>query len=125
MSAAVTLDTGALVALERRDRRVIALLEAARRRGVITVPAAVVVEWWRGQRGPAARFLEAFVVEPLSRSIAESAGVALASCGKGPSVVDAVVMASAATRGDLVYTSDLEDLERLRRAFPGVRLLRV
>src|SRR5687768_14222836 len=114
MNASVTLDTGALVALERRNRRVIALLEAARRRGTITVPSAVVVEWWRGQRGPASRFLDGFFVEPLSRDLAESAGVALGKVGKGPSTVDAIVMASAATRGDLVYTSDIDDLARLQ-----------
>jgi hypothetical protein len=39
--------------------------------------------------------------------------------------VDAVVMASAARRGDIVLTSDIEDLEALRVAFPDVRVLRV
>jgi hypothetical protein len=33
-------------------------------------------------------------------------------------------MASAAQRGDAVFTSDIEDLDRLRRYFPGVRLIR-
>ena len=40
-----------------------------------------------------------------------------------PSNPDAVVMASAASRGDRVLTSDFDDLERLRSYFPGVRLL--
>ena len=39
--------------------------------------------------------------------------------------IDAVVMASAALRGDVVYTSDVGDLEKLRRHFPGVRVLAV
>ena len=43
---------------------------------------------------------------------------------RAPSATDAVVMASAALRGDLVYTSDMSDLERLRPVFPSVRLLR-
>jgi hypothetical protein len=34
-------------------------------------------------------------------------------------------MASAASRGDIVYSTDIEDLERLRRVFPDVRVLRV
>jgi hypothetical protein len=34
-----------------------------------------------------------------------------------------VVMASAARRGDIVYTSDVGDLTRLRAVFPGVRVL--
>jgi hypothetical protein len=33
-------------------------------------------------------------------------------------------MASAASRGDIVYSTDVEDLEALRRHFPGVRVLR-
>jgi hypothetical protein len=34
-------------------------------------------------------------------------------------------MASAALRDDVVYTSDVGDLEKLRRHFPGVRVLAV
>jgi predicted nucleic acid-binding protein len=122
----LTLDTGALVALERKSQRAVSLVEAARRRGwVITVPAPVVVEWWRGQRGPAARLLEAFDVEPLGNELAHVAGLALAQVGSGPSVTDAVVMASAARRSDTVVTGDMEDLGRLQVFFRAVRLLRV
>ncbi len=121
----VTLDTGALVALERLDARVVRLVNAAReRRAVITVPASVLVEWWRGQRRANA-VLSLFQVEPLTDRVARTAGKALADVGPGPSPTDAVVMASAATRGDVVLTSDLPDLERLRASFPDVRLVRV
>jgi len=122
----LTLDTGALVALERRDTRAIALVAAARAAEQrITVPASVVVEWWRGQRGPAARLLDAFVVEPLDKPVARVAGEALARTGAGPSPTDAVVMASAARRGDRVLTADLQDLGQLAVHFPEVRLLRI
>lgn len=122
----LTLDTGALIALERRDRRVIQLLGATRERGGrVTVPVAVIVEWWRGQRGPVARLLDAFVVEPLVGRLARAAGEALARVGDGPSAVDAIVMASAASRGDAVLTGDVRDLDRLRSVFPAVRLLGV
>lgn len=82
------------------------------------------LEWWRGQHGPAASVLQRFTVEPLSEALARSAGAALAACGaSGPSPIDAVVVASAAQRGDLVYTSDVEDLSRVRdAAFPNVRI---
>jgi predicted nucleic acid-binding protein len=125
--AGLTLDTGALIALERRDRRCVALIDSALHRDLpVTVPAVVVVEWWRRPRGPAARLLEAFDVEPLTEPLAKRAGEALARAPSGgPSLADAVVMASAAARGDLVLTADLGDLEELGRAFPGVRLLRV
>jgi hypothetical protein len=39
--------------------------------------------------------------------------------------MDALVMASAARRGDVVYTSDFADLDRLRSFFPSVRVLSV
>jgi predicted nucleic acid-binding protein len=126
-ASGLTLDTGALIALERRDRRCIALIDSAVRRDLaVTVPTVCVAEWWRRPRGPAARLLEAFDVEPLTEDLAKRAGEALARIkAPGPSLADAVVMASAAARGDLVLTGDLGDFEKLGRAFPGVRLLRV
>jgi hypothetical protein len=121
----LTLDTGALVALERRDTRVMALIHAAQGQGrAITVSAPVVVEWWRGQKGPAAHLLTAFYVEPLGSKLARLAGAALANV-KGASATDAVVMASAALRGDIVLTGDLQHLTRLQSVFPAVKLLRV
>lgn len=43
----------------------------------------------------------------------------------GATLVDAIVMASAAGRGDVVYTSDFADLDRLSTCFPSVRVLGV
>jgi predicted nucleic acid-binding protein len=122
----LTLDTGALIALERRDARVARIITAAKQRGMlVTIPAAVVVEWWRGASRRRRELLQTGVIEPLLLPLAQSAGEALADAGAGPSPTDAVVMASAATRGDKVLTSDVDDLERLRSVFPGVRVLRV
>jgi predicted nucleic acid-binding protein len=122
----LTLDTGALIGLENKDPRTTALVRSAsRRKQLITVPTPVVVEWWRGQRGPIAKLIEDFVVEPLSESLARLAGEALGRCATGPSPTDAVVMASAAQRGDLVLTGDIGDLTKLQSSFPAVRLLSV
>jgi predicted nucleic acid-binding protein len=122
----LTLDTGALIALERKEHRALALVAATQRTGArITVPTPVVVEWWRGQRGPAANLLHAFHVEPLGEDLARAAGKALAKLKHCPSGTDAVVVASAASRGDRVLTSDVEDLQRLQSVFPAVRLLAV
>lgn len=44
---------------------------------------------------------------------------------KGATTIDAIVMATAALRGGVVYTSDFGDLDRLRSHFRGVRVLRV
>jgi hypothetical protein len=66
--AGITLDTGALIGLERRERRMVARFATwAETAAVVTVPGVVVAEWWRGQRGPVAHLLDAFVVEPTTR----------------------------------------------------------
>lgn len=44
---------------------------------------------------------------------------------KGATTIDAIVMASAALRGGVIYTSGVDDLERLGRYFPEVRVLHV
>jgi len=125
--AGLTLDTGALIAIERRNRRMMLIWDTAVHDGtVITVPAVVVAEWWRGQRGPVARTLERAVVEPVTDALAHTAGEALAALGLGGAhTIDAIVVASAARRGDIVYTSDFGDLSRLAAYFPTVRVLAV
>lgn len=124
--AGLTLDTGALVGFERQDRRVLLHLKNAQDLGQeLTVPTPVLVEAWRGGARSArvAKLLKACVVEPLFGDLARLAGEAIGVV-KGATVVDAVVMASAAQRGDRVLTSDVDDLDRLRSVFPTVRLLR-
>lgn len=124
--AGLTLDSGALIALERGEKRMrLVMQRAAQREAVVTIPAVVLGEWWRGGTGRQRDILESIDVEPVSEFLGKLAGEAIAAVGAGPSVVDAVVMAAAAQRGDVVYTSDFEDLERLRERFPSVRLLRV
>jgi hypothetical protein len=121
--SAVTGDTGFLIGLERAKPRPVALLAAARRRSLrVSIPAAVVAEWWRGahDQGKILRLVE---VEAMTERLAKSAGEALAAVSRA-TVVDAIVMASAAARGSVVYTSDYEDLARLRdRHFRSVRVL--
>ena len=121
----ITFDTGALMALERNRQRIVEVRQAALRAGLrITVPAAVIVEWWRGRSDLREDIVASIHVEPLTAAIAKVAGEAIARV-KGATPVDAIVMASAALRGDLVYTSDVDDLERLRSHFRTVRVLSV
>jgi predicted nucleic acid-binding protein len=123
MGRGLTFDTGALIAIEARRVRMKKVLAAARTLAVpITVPTVVVAEWWRGQKGPIARILEGVIVEPLSEGIARAAGEALAKTRRS-NAIDAIVVASAARRGDVVYTSDLADLKEIARHFPEVRIL--
>ena len=114
-----TFDTGALIALERRDLAMVIKLRVLHQAGVpITIPANAVVEWWR--KGHAqAEVLALGTVEPLTEPIAKAAGEALAKV-RGATAVDATVMASAARRGDRVFTSDPKDMQKLRRHFRAV-----
>lgn len=121
----ITFDTGALIALERRRQRIKEVVERALQRDqAITVPADVVAEWWQGRTDLRDIILERVDIEPLTESLAKLAGEALGAV-RGATLVDAIVMASAAARGDVVYSSDVEDLEKLRHYFPGVRVLAV
>jgi|HubBroStandDraft_1064217.scaffolds.fasta_scaffold1244690_1 hypothetical protein len=71
-----------------------------------------------------------FAVEPMDEALARMAGEAIASFRRGTDIdanltIDAIVVASAARRGDSVYTSDVEDLARFGRFFPNVRIFGV
>jgi hypothetical protein len=88
------------------------------------VPSPVITEWWRGGTDLARDLLAAVDVEPLGEELAQRAGEALGAVG-GATAIDAIVMASAAQRGGVVYTSDVDDLTALRAWFPGFRVLGV
>lgn len=122
----ITFDTGALIAIERRDRAMLALYEQlVRIRARITIPTCVVGEWWRDQRGKLARVLDGAVVEPLTLPLAKLAGSVQAQVS-GATMVDSLVVASAAQRGDLILTSDVGDLTRIRDVmFPAVRIRKI
>jgi hypothetical protein len=121
----LTFDTGALISLERRRQRMAQVYRFAVEHGRrVTVPAAVVAEWWRGRTDARETILRGVHVELLDTSLASLAGDALAAVD-GATAIDAIVMASAARRGDPVYTSDVEDLSRLQTFFPSVRVLGV
>lgn len=112
-----TYDTGALVAAERGDRTIWALHRRSLERGdVPTVPAGVLGQGWRG--GPQAQMSRLLVgcrAEDLTEARARSAGAACGVAGTSD-VVDASVVVGAAARGDLIVTSDVGDLRRLRNA---------
>jgi predicted nucleic acid-binding protein len=111
-----------LVALERRKQPAWHIYRRVHERSApITVPAPVLGEWWRGRTDLRDAIRLSVRVEPLTDTIARLAGEALASVKHG-TTIDAFVMASAALRGDVVYSGDREDLERFRTFFPGVRV---
>lgn len=119
-----TYDTGMLIALERKKPRAMAIHERLFERGMpITAPWIVVVEFWRARTDRREAILRSVDIEPPSIALAKRAGEAVAAVRAG--LADAIVMASAAQRGDVVYTSDFEDLSVLQRRFPSVHLLTV
>lgn len=102
--------------------------DAAVTHGVpITVPVVVVAEWWRAgkKEKERSRILRSVIVEPLDERVAGLAGFALTTV-PAAQTIDAIVMASAAQRpGEVVYTSDPRDLERLRAGVPSFAAVRI
>ena len=115
-----TYDTGALIAAEANRRDVWVLHARLLQRGVRpVVPAAVLAQAWRGGPQPAlSRLLRGCRVEDLDESRARVVGVVCARSGTHD-VVDAVVVAGAFARDDIVLTSDSTDLERIAGALGG------
>jgi len=113
----LTLDAGALIAFERNDRRVVALLSRALAHELpLVVPAGVVGQVWRDGRRQArlARLLAAdeVEVEMLDDRRVRAAGQ-LCGVKRTADVIDASVVVGARERGDRVVTSDPDDLRRL------------
>ena len=113
----VTLDAGALIALDRGQRRMITLLDQAlRAHKAFRIPAGVVGQVWRDGRIQVtlARFLKAPEVEivPLDEHLSRSCGELCGATGT-PDVIDASVVIVAKERNDVIVTSDDDDLRRL------------
>ena len=113
----VTLDAGALIALDRHDRRVIAVLDrAAATGGRVTIPGCALAQAIRAPSRQArlarlARQAGTDVV-PLDRKDATAVGVLLAATGTAD-IADAHVVVCARRAGQIVLTSDPDDLQRL------------
>ncbi|MGH3815736.1 MAG: hypothetical protein ACRDUV_25350 [Pseudonocardiaceae bacterium] len=110
----LVLDAGALLAIDRRDRRVGALLRVAQqeRIAVRTSPAAVAqVLHHSARQARLARVLAGVAAPPLDLRTGRLLGALLAT-SRTRDAVDAHV-ASLAHTGDLVLTSDPEKLQHL------------
>ncbi len=111
------LDTGALVAVDRRDRMIGAQLRVLQRQGTpIRVSAAVVGQVWRDGRKQAnlARVLAGVGIEALAKDDGRRIGELLALAAAAD-VVDAHVALMAA-RADLILTSDPGNIRQLLQA---------
>jgi len=113
--SALILDAGALLAVDRDDRAMMARLRVALQSGLeLRSNAMVVAQVWRDRRGRQANLaqvLRAVDVRAVSRRDGREAGVLLAETGTADPI-DATVVLLAAP-GDRILTSDPQDLARL------------
>ena len=108
------LDSGALVAIDRRDRRVGAMLRIYQQAGVpVLTSNAVVAQVWRNgaRQANLARTLRGVRTEPIDDNCDKAVGSLLGAAGTSD-VVDGHVALLAAS-GDAVLTSDPDDLAHL------------
>jgi hypothetical protein len=113
----IVLDAGALLAVERGDRDMIALIKRERQAGRAPLShGGVIGQVWRGGHGRQAnlaRLLPGVDVHPLDESLGRRAGVLLGNAGSAD-VIDAAVVLLALD-GDDIFTSDPADLRDLAR----------
>jgi hypothetical protein len=122
----ITLGTGALIALDRNDRRVVAIVARANERGLrITVPATALGQ---ALRNPVRQVRLSRLIRQAGTDLvalngpdATSVGLLLAQTATAD-VVDAHVAVCARREGQAVLTSDAGDLARLA---PELRLVHV
>ena len=120
VTSAITFDAGALIAIERRSRRMQALLEEIDRRDwQVAVPAGAVAQAWRG--GPRQARIAALLrderteVVALDDPVARAVGVLCGRSGRAD-VVDVSVALCARQRNLRVVTSDPGDLRAVDEA---------
>lgn len=114
---AIILDTGALIAYERNDPRVVAFLEFSQREQVpVRTSAAAVAQAWRAgsRQVRLIRLLRGVDERSLDPSAARRVGDLLMRSATAD-VVDGAVI-DGATSGDRVLTSDPGDLTALAEA---------
>lgn len=112
------LDAGALVAINRHDRAMIARLLAAREEGdELRTHAMVVAQVWRdgkGRQAALARVLKSVEIIPVDDELGRRSGELLGKAGTSDPVDAAVVLLARA--GDSIVTSDPDDIRALAAA---------
>lgn len=120
----ITFDAGGVIALDRGDRLVLALIARAAEHGMrVTIPATALAQ---ALRSPARQARLSRLVRqpdtdliPLNATDATAVGLLLAQTSTAD-IVDAHVVVCARRTGQAVVTSDPEDLKRLS---PEIRLI--
>ena len=108
-------DAGALIAIDKNDRRMWARYQVALDDGRdIRVPAVVVAQAWRDSRRQVrlGRFLVGCHTDPVGLETAKAAGILCGRAGTSD-VADATVVVMAAATGAVIWTSDPGDIRAL------------
>ncbi len=120
----VVFDAGALIALERRDERMLALLaEIGSNEVACYIPAGVLAQTWRAtpRQAPISRLLKTQAVKVVALDQTEACRVGQLLGRSGTSdVTDAHVALTARPLGALVVTSDPGDIAAID---PSLRIL--
>jgi hypothetical protein len=115
--SALVLDAGALLAVDRGDRAMIARLRVAQQQGQqLRTSAIVVSQVWRdpaGRQAELARLLSSVDHRVVDQDLGRAAGVLIGRSGTRDPIDATVVLV--AEHGDRIVTSDPGDLKRLAR----------
>ena len=113
----LTLDAGALIAIEKGNSRVAGLLRRSISDGlIVAVPTVVIAQVWRG--GARQALLAAFLAKAKLDIVgygledAKAVGRKISECGHND-VVDVFTVLHANAHGHAVVTSDPEDIGRI------------
>jgi predicted nucleic acid-binding protein len=111
----IVFDAGALVALDKNDSKMWAIMKAAAlRRTTVFAPSTVIAQVWRGsprqaRLAIALQGVEVSLFDPMAKAAGELCGTSRTS-----DVVDAsVVLTAVKERAKQIYTSDDEDIQHL------------
>ena len=111
----LVLDAGALIALERDDERMVAVIDEVYLRRVPTyIPAGVVAQVWRGhpRQHPIAKLLKSELIRvmPLDDETARRVGLVLRGTGASDVTDGHVALLASSIGNAVVYTSDPDDI---------------
>ncbi|ODS59404.1 MAG: hypothetical protein ABS36_00245 [Acidobacteria bacterium SCN 69-37] len=113
----LTFDAGGLIALDRGDRRVLALVARAAQRGArLTVPATALAQVVRqpARQARVARLIRQAGTDLVALDGPDATATGLLLAARDTSdIVDAHVVVCAQRAGQAVLTSDPDDLRRL------------
>jgi hypothetical protein len=125
--AGLTLDTGALLALDHPGKAIVMqarLEETLRRGGTVCVPAGTIAQAWRSSRQVRlARLLKSRDIDiaVMTPNVARSVGLLCARSGHAD-VIDVHVALCARERRHAVATSDPDAMLRIDHALPVIKV---